>query len=209
MNDFEAFFSDWMKRYGAPPSALDFSEDKKERAAFRYWARKNGLALASKQKQNAESFQTFYREYLREYGKPPRACDYGRTANEHKLFSEWAKREGLSLSKQLKSRYYIELANLVEPYKREGKSRKEAAEALGISIHKANAGFDTLADDPFDVEDDPRACEPEYVKELCDELRRRDLIPPKLLPEEWSRYLDIRQKRLNDGTYGLILPEDE
>ena len=65
------------------------------------------------------------------------------------------------------------------------------------------------ANDPFDVEDDPRACEPEYVKELCDELRRRDLIPPKLLPEEWSRYLDIRQKRLNDGTYGLILPEDE
>jgi len=207
--NYETFFSDWMKRYGAPPSARDFSDDKKEQAGFRYWARKNGLALASKQKQNAESFQTFYNEYLREYGKPPRACDYGLTANEHKLFGEWAKREGLSLSKQPKSRYYIELANLVEPYKREGKSRKEAAEALGISIHKANAGFDTLADDPFDVEDDQRACEPEDVKELCDELRRRDLIPPKLLPEEWSRYLDIRQKRLNDGTYGIILPEDE
>ena len=200
--NYETFFSDWMKRYGAPPSVRDFSDDKKEQAGFRYWARKNGLTLASKQKQNAESFQTFYREYLQEYGKPPRACDYGLTANEHKLFGEWAKREGLPLSKQPKSRYYIELANLVEPYKREGKSRKEAAEALGISIHKANAGFDTLADDP-------RACEPEYVKKLCDELRRRDLIPPKLLPEEWSRYLDIRQKRLNDGTYGIILPEDE
>ena len=123
--NYETFFSDWMKRYGAPPSARDFSDDKKEQAGFRYWARKNGLALASKQKQNSESFQTFYREYLREYGKPPRACDYGLTANEHKLFSEWAKREGLSLSKQPKSRYYIELANLVEPYKREGKSRKE------------------------------------------------------------------------------------
>ena len=66
--NYETFFSDWMKRYGAPPSARDFSDDKKEQAGFRYWARKNGLALASKQ--NSESFQTFYREYLQEYGKP-------------------------------------------------------------------------------------------------------------------------------------------
>lgn len=205
MNDFEAFYSDWMQHCDSPPSVCDFSDDKKERAAFRYWAKKNGLPLKRPVQENARKYKTFYDDWMLEHSRPPSASDYG---ENHRGFARWAQKTGRPLTEPPRKFDLIELANRVEPLRDAGLETYEIASRLGLTyctVHKALY----ILSDSENTEDDPRACEPEYVKKLCDELRRRDLIPPKLLPEEWSRYLDIRQKRLNDGTYGIILPEDE
>lgn len=205
--DFERFYFDYIARNGEPPSAVDFSTIEKERQALRDWARRNRLPLTKINDRAAQKYEAFYRDWITKHGKPPCCSDYGETKSERRHFWNWANARGLPLSKSTPRFYYIELANKVEPLYNAGLSRKEIAARLNISVAVVGYGVWMLQDDG-NYEDDPRACEPDYVKQLCDELRERDCIPPRLLPEEWSRYLDIRNKRIADGTYGAILDED-
>lgn len=195
---YRAFYDRWMATHDAPPSSADFSSDKRDRVGFYNWARRNCMPLTRFKNVDDDKFRKFYDNWIATHGAAPRVYDYSENQIERNAFRSWAKREDLALANRnpKDTQYLIRLANKIEPLRNAGLTRRQIANTLGVSINAVVNGIWLLIDDPTDVEDDPRACEPPEVKTLCDQLRARDCIPPRLLPEQWPRYLQVRSERM-------------
>ena len=199
---YEEWYDEWMRTHGEPPSRLDFSDDERERSCFAKWANYWHIELKPAETEASQRFRQFYDEWMQTRDEPPSAIDFSDDKRERDKFRAWASYHNVVIKRRtyrdggvVKSmRSLMELAEMCEPYSQRDATIEDAANDLGISIEQAKLGYWMCEDDPTDVEVDPRACEPEYAKELCDELRERDFLPPKLLPEEWPRYLEIRKK---------------